>query len=387
MKILFASNFFNHHQQPLSERLARQPEVDYQFIETMPMPHEQKQLGYHMEQLPGYVCPAYLGQAQRERALRLLEEADVLITGSAPETMVRSCIRRNKLVFRYSERPVKKREPLKYLPRLLRWNWRNPPGKPIYLLCASAYAAGDYARFGLFRNRAYKWGYFPETKHYEDPDALLAAKDTREILWCGRFLDWKHPEAALLAAGKLKGEGYSFRLRFIGTGEQERSLHTMAEEAGLSDCVEFLGPMSPEQVRAHMERAGIYLFTSDKQEGWGAVLNESMNSGCAVIASHAIGSVPFLLKDEENGLVFRSGDVEMLYEKIRYLLDHPQEQKRLGKAAYETIAGEWNAQVAAQRVVRLAQAILDGEKEPDLYASGPCSRAERLEESWYCYET
>lgn len=51
--------------------------------------------------------------------------------------------------------------------------------------------------------------------------------------------------------------------------------------------------MKASEVRSYMEKADIYLFTSDFNEGWGAVLNESMNSGCAVVASHAIGSVPF----------------------------------------------------------------------------------------------
>lgn len=61
----------------------------------------------------------------------------------------------------------------------------------------------------------------------------------------------------------------------------------------LNDYVTFTGPVQSDKVRGFMERAGIFLFTSDRQEGWGAVLNESMNSGCAVVASHAIGSVPF----------------------------------------------------------------------------------------------
>ncbi len=51
-----------------------------------------------------------------------------------------------------------------------------------------------------------------------------------------------------------------------------------------------LGAMSPDKVRAYMERADVFLFTSDFNEGWGAVLNESMNSGCAVVASHAMVS-------------------------------------------------------------------------------------------------
>lgn len=383
MKLVFLSNFFNHHQQPLSEALSHRENVDYHFIATMPMPAQRKAFGYHMEQLPDYVCPSYKSEKHLGRALALLDEANVVIAGSAPEWMVRRCIRKNKLVLRYAERPVKKREPWKYLPRLVRWNWRNPFWKPIYLLCASAYTASDYAKFGMFRKRGYKWGYFPEAKRYDNIDGLLLEKETADILWCGRFLDWKHPEDAIGAAKRLKDAGYSFRLRFIGSGGEENRLRSMVTEYGLEDCVEFLGAMRPEQVREYMEKSGIYLFTSDRQEGWGAVLNESMNSGCAVVASHAIGSVPFLMNDGENGLIYRSGDVQMLYEKIRYLLDNPGQQKRLGKAAYETVVNEWNAEVAAERVVDLAQAILQGEKHPDLYESGPCSGDASLKESWY----
>ena len=31
------------------------------------------------------------------------------------------------------------------------------------MLCASAYTAKDYASLGMYKNRTYKWGYFPET--------------------------------------------------------------------------------------------------------------------------------------------------------------------------------------------------------------------------------
>jgi glycosyltransferase involved in cell wall biosynthesis len=78
--------------------------------------------------------------------------------------------------------------------------------------------------------------------------------------------------------------------------------------------------MAPEAVRDHMEAADIFLFTSDFNEGWGAVLNESMNSACAVVASHAIGSVPFLLKDGENGFIQTL--LEMYAETVNVLTDN-----------------------------------------------------------------
>ena len=61
-----------------------------------------------------------------------------------------------------------------------------------------------------------------------------------------------------------------------------------------------------------MEKSSIYLFTSNFDEGWGAVLNESMNSACAVISSHAAGATPFLISHNINGLLYTSGDVDEL---------------------------------------------------------------------------
>lgn len=351
---------------------------NYHFLETERMTPERETFGWQMDSLPPYVHTAGKSDA------REILDADVVITGSAPEALLRQRILAGKLVFRYAERPLKHGgEPSKYLPRLLRWNWRNPPGKPIYLLCASAYTSLDYRRFGLFRNRAYQWGYFPETRRYPDIHVLLDAKKPARLLWAGRLLNWKHPDDALKVARRLLEAGYSFQMDIIGTGEMEEKLQNEISEWGLESCVNLLGARKPEQVREHMERDGIFLFTSDRREGWGAVLNEAMNSGCAVIASHLIGAVPYLMKNGENGLVYESGNVDMLYEKARYLLDYPEEQRKLGAAAYRTITGEWNAEIAAQRLIHLSEHILAGEKSTDLYASGPCSRAEILKESWF----
>lgn len=379
MKVIFVSNFFNHHQSAISDALWEKTEGQFAFVETSPMPPEQRQLGYHSLQRP-YLLDSLLHE---EQVARLIREADVMIAGAAPESLVRRRVKTGKLMFRYSERPLKNGLELwKYLPRLLRWHWRNPGGKPIYLLCASAYAAGDYAKFGLFRGRSYQWGYFPEAKQYENPGKMIEKKDPRRILWCGRFLPLKHADDALWAAKRLKEEGYAFRLDFIGRGEMEEPLKELTREWALSDCVRFLGSMNPEQVRENMENAGIYLFTSDRQEGWGAVLNESMNSGCAVIAGHAIGAVPFLIRDGENGLIYESENREMLYEKLRFLLDHPEEQARLGANACDTIVTQWNADTAAQRLIALSERILAGESGSELYKNGPCSPAKEMQDDW-----
>lgn len=382
MKILFLSNYFNHHQSALSREL-HILDASYGFVSTSEMREERKKLGYGEADTPPYVHryddhPVETGSA--------ILGCDAVIYGGAPYSLLRHRIRENKLIFLYSERPFKKNSnrlyPAKRAFRRAQWHIRYPRRKPIYLLCAGAYTAADYARTHLFDMKAYKWGYFPETLRY-DTQKLFAAKDPTHILWCGRFLPWKHPDDALRAAQKLRQDGIRFTLDFIGTGDLEEQLKQAVLSAGLEDCVHFLGSMKPEEVRAHMERAGIFLFTSDRQEGWGAVLNESMNSGCAVIASHSIGAVPYLLKNGENGLIYRSGDTEALYEKIKFLLQNPHRQRHMGEAAYRTITECWNAETAAKRFVCLAQSILNGDSSPDLYESGPCSRAQILKDDWF----
>lgn len=384
MNVVMLSNFFNHHQSALSNALWNYPDITYRFVETQQIPQERKKIGYRQSYPQKYVLRTYESKEQEIRCAEQLNRAETVIAGSAPESILRQRIKAGKLLFRYSERPLKHGpELLKYLPRLLKWNYRNPPGKPIYLLCASAFTAGDYRKFGLFKNRCYKWGYFPETRQYPNLDDLFIKKSKTTLLWCGRFLAWKHPDDALTVARRLKEAGVSFTLKMIGTGELENCLRQTIQAEGLQNCVELTGPMPPEQVRDYMEKAGIFLFTSDRQEGWGAVLNEAMNSGCAVVASDAIGSVPYLVKDRENGLVYHSGSVDELLEKVIWLLDRPEEQRRLGENACRTITELWNAQVAAERFIQLAQAILDGDPSPELFQEGPCSRAEVIREDWY----
>lgn len=252
------------------------------------------------------------------------------------------------------------------------------------MLCASAFTAADYAKFGLFHNRCYKWGYFPEAIQYPNIDDLIDRKAKTTILWCGRFLDWKHPDDVIEAAKKLRDAGYHFEIEMIGIGEMERQLKQQAFETGLSETnIRFLGSMPPEAVRSHMENAGIYLFTSDRQEGWGAVLNEAMNSGCAVIASDAAGATPYLVNDGVNGSVYHSGDVQELYEKMRRLLESTTMQSNFGREAYRTITELWNAKIAAKRFLMLSQALLNGEDALRMFADGPCSPAEPLREDWY----
>ena len=381
--IVFVSNYYSHHQAPLSEALFCALGEGYHFIETEPMSEERIKLGWGEKTVPSCVVSSTEFHSNREKYETMIHDADIVILGSAPASLLQSRIRERKAVFRYSERPLKeKTAKWKYPFRLITWRRLHPQRNNILMLCASAYTATDYGKFFLYKNNCYKWGYFPRVKKYDEIESLIEAKRPASIAWVARFIDWKHPEMAIEIAKRLKNDGYRFEMNMIGTGVLEDAIREKIAAENLDDCVHMLGSMKPDEVRTYMEKSEIFLFTSDRNEGWGAVLNESMNSACAVIANHAIGSVPFLVEDEKNGLIYKDKDADALYAKTKWLLEHESERKNMARHAYETMMAEWNAENAAKKLLVLAEKVINGEKCVDLFENGVCSKAQILKDNW-----
>lgn len=379
-RYLFVTNYYNHHQAWFAQEMDMQTNHQFNFIETIPLDSERKNMGWGQEKKPTYVLQSYIDDNSRKLCKSLIDDADVVIWGSCPFAMIRPRLRKKKLTFAYSERLFKKgNQGVAFWSRAAKYSFRLALyQKNHYLLCSSAYAAGDYNSIGLFNNAAFKWGYFPKTEKY-DVNTLMALKKNKRIslLWAGRFIEWKHPEHPILIAKKLQEAGYDFKLDIIGNGIMKVQMEQLIRENNLQNYVYLLGTMPPEKVREHMERASIFLFTSDQNEGWGAVLNESMNSGCAVIARNEIGAVPFLLKDKENGLIYHT--VDELLSQVKSVMDNPEYRTKLGIAAYYTIVDEWNAHVAVERLLQL---ISSNSKEPK-WKTGPVSREQGKRKGLY----
>lgn len=374
------SNFINHHQAPVADELSNTFGVEYWFIETMSLPEEQRNLGYSNLSSKPYVIQSYKTNKEYQKAIKLINDADVVIVGSAPEDMILERLRNKKLTFRYSERLFKKRPWYFPAPRVWMDLWKKHiryKNKPLYMLAASAYTANDVYAIGAYKNKVYKWGYFPRVDDFpletcENKDAS-SGESTPHIMWCARFLRWKHPELPVMLAKRLKDKGYNFHLDMYGSGDELYSTQQLVKSLALNDKVSFCGSLPNEEILKQMRKHEIFLFTSDRNEGWGAVLNESMSNGCAVVASNLIGSVPFLIKNGENGMVFKSGDLNSLTQNVCYLLDNPSKRLEMAKKAIHTMREVWSPTNAAKRFVELAQKLLDDDVTP--YTDGPCSIA------------
>jgi len=380
MKVTFFSNFLNHHQLPFCLEMKKILGDNFKFVASEKIPDDRIKLGYDdMNKSYDFVVRTYENE---EEAYKLGIESDVVIIGSAPVKYVKERIKNKKLTFRYSERIHKGGFKFRtYLSLIKHYTFKER--KNVYLLCSSAYSSYDFNRSFAYIGKCYKWGYFPEVKEY-DLDNLFKKKNNKvdEILWVGRFLDWKHPEKVIEVVKKLKEENYKFHVKMIGIGPMFDEINDLINKYKLNDVVKLMGAVNNKEVRSYMEKANIYLFTSDYNEGWGAVLNESMNSGCAVVASHAIGATPFLIKNNENGLVYKDESLDDLYIKVKKIINNKKLQKKLGTNAYKTMTKYWNAECAAKELLKLCDYLLKNKKSKEnSNVNKPCTKAKFILQS------
>lgn len=377
MNIVFVSNYLNHHQIPFCQQVNETNGVQLTFIQVYPMEEDRVKMGWgvDIDQYPFAI--SYIGHEDQCKELILNAEV-VLFGGVDDESYIEPRLNAGGLTIRISERIYKDGQWKMISPRGLIKKYHDHTRyrkSNVYLMCAGGYVASDFSLIHAYPDKMFTWGYFPKINTY-DIDEVIKDKDSDKVklLWAGRMIDWKHPLDALKAAKAVYDAGIEAKLTMIGDGPLRQELEDFVAVNKMESYVSFKGFMEPDKVREYMRKSHIYLFTSDYKEGWGAVLNESLNEGCAVIASSGIGAVPSMLRHGQNGYVYRCGDVNELC-KIAVLLAKDKELcASLGRAGYETVSSLWNPREAAKRLVNMLSGLLSGELRYEA-DDGPLSRA------------
>ncbi|MEE0929159.1 MAG: glycosyltransferase family 4 protein [Acutalibacteraceae bacterium] len=371
MTIVFFSSVFNHHSMPLCDALNSLPNVNCYFVSTMEEEEQRKTLGYHGYNRE-YVIEMWASEENRQKALKLALEADVMIAGVYPYEFLKKRLKKGKLTFICQERLFKFNATILQRARVWFYIFRKFTifkNRPLYLLSIGKGTAKDYKSIGFYKDKSFNWAYFPPFLPQNIKDLMDKKQSNQvEILFVGRMIALKHPEFSLKATKLLIEKGYNVHLTYVGTGPLEEELKK--EAALLDSAVTFLGAMPPEKVREQMEKANIFTFTSNIYEGWGAVVNEAMNAGCALVADSAPGAVQNLIESGYNGLVYGEENFEEFFEKLESLVKNPHLTRKLGENAYQTIAESYNATVAAERFYMQCDALLN-KKPLHKFTAGP----------------
>ena len=145
----------------------------------------------------------------------------------------------------------------------------------------------------------------------------------------------------------------ALKLIFVGEGEKE-GISAKARELNIARDVRLIGVK--EDVRPYYCAADIFVLFSS-HEGLPLVLLEAASCGLAIVST-AVGGVPSLITDRENGLLLDYGDTDILAGKLLSLAEDESLRQHLGKNARNSIVEEYTIENTIDRYVELYKKIV-----------------------------
>ncbi len=220
--------------------------------------------------------------------------------------------------------------------RALRKARNTAVGRAVHVFCPSAY----------LRDIAVGWG-LPEERIsvLPNPAPIVPALPSRSVLraaygmtgvtlaFAGRLTPQKDLLLALDAIGRVPG----VQLVLLGEGPERAALERRARERGLSERVQFLGGGSRDDV-LQLFRAADGSLLSSAWENFPHTVVEALAVGTPVIAT-AVGGVPEIVRDGQNGLLVVPHDVVALANAVQRFATDAGLRERLAEAAAPSVEG------------------------------------------------
>lgn len=371
MTICFCVNIWNHHQGPVARELAKLlGSDDFRLFVFQPLDcdwsRERINMGWNL--IPPneswIVGPPKTTKDLKDGFFQgWIESADVLIYGENMYFDHKALARRlkaGKLSFKVGERlcktPIVWRDWLN--PKFWRkWLWihNNLNHLSLHFLTMSYWCADDLRFFRACKNRIWRWGYLTDVSTFPVEKKI---REKIRIGWCGRLIWWKKVCDIIRAISLLNDSDKAcIEVVIVGDGPKRESLIKLSHVLGLDRIVVFKPFFSQKKAIEFMESVDIFPFTSNRLEGWGAILPEAMDKCCAVVASEDAGSTLELVKDGENGFTFKSGDIETLSRRISTLVNDKELRRRFGLAAWRTMQ-RWAPFEGAKQLINLSESLL-----------------------------
>ena len=174
-----------------------------------------------------------------------------------------------------------------------------------------------------------KPNYYPDIQNNENVKCVHKKKF---VLFVGRLSEEKGVKTMIEAW--LQWDDAP-KLHIVGDGP----LRSILESKSAGKNIHFHGQLNKKETQKYMSAAIILLLPSECYEGFPMVLHEAFFAGTPVIASD-LGSLPQIVKNGENGLIFKAGSKKSLINKVEYLINSKKNLNALSKGArlsYESL--------------------------------------------------
>jgi glycosyltransferase involved in cell wall biosynthesis len=201
-----------------------------------------------------------------------------------------------------------------------------------YYITPSKFLKQKFVEFGYNENKLVNI-YNPfEINTLSDFSESKTLQDNNYILYLGRLEIIKGLETLIRAMKLIRNT----TLYIVGDGTASEYLKKMVIEESIKN-VNFFGKLGRKEVLQYLQNCQFTICPSEWYENLPYSVVESMAFSKPVVASK-IGGIPELVVDGYTGLLFNSGNVEDLVEKINILLNDKSKTISFGQNAKKHIS-------------------------------------------------
>lgn len=169
----------------------------------------------------------------------------------------------------------------------------------------------------------------------------------------------KRPDTVVAATARLAKESRDVRAIFAGHCDpsERRRLERQAAELGIGDCVLILGHVDARDV---LWASDVKVLASER-EGFPLAIIEAMACGVVPVRTPVEGSVD-QIDDRENGLLFPVGDDAALADRLRLLMDHPEERQCMANVAQRKAVERFSDDAMASGTIAVYHELIGEER-------------------------
>jgi len=168
-----------------------------------------------------------------------------------------------------------------------------------------------------------------------------APQAVRRFLYVGQLESYKGLNLMLAALSRLPDD-MRWQLDIVGDGSMMPLLRRQRDQH-----ISLRGKLPPEDVARTYTNATVLIVPSLCEENAPMVIAEAAAQGLPAVAA-AIGGIPEMVKDGENGLLFKPGDADDLALQLRRIDEHPEILEPMRLAAIASAARHAPERVAEE---------------------------------------
>ncbi|MBU2082307.1 glycosyltransferase family 4 protein [Patescibacteria group bacterium] len=210
------------------------------------------------------------------------------------------------------------------------------------IICVSQEIAGDLKSIGVPENKlaVISSGIYLkdfENKNQEEIQKIKEQYSKPIIISVGNLRKSKGQIYLIEAFKKLKNNFNSATLLLIGDGPDRKYLESQTKEI---PGINFLGRQEHDKIIEYLYASDIFVLPSinapNDREGTSTVIMEAMAAGLPVVATK-VGGNPYLVKDDENGLLVEEKNAQALAQAMVKLIGNENLRQKMRDKNLEDI--------------------------------------------------